>query len=239
MKAFREMIWSEFIVVVPETFQNPPPDLIAEQAHFARMAISAKLGGANFYRPKAAESVGIPTGESMAKAIWATMDVFNNTYKIDIENDYITQRKKEIKEETLAVLTAALGESTMLKAEQINEDFWKRYTPEELIDMIVKAGKSGILDAPRAGGWDLKRFVKTRRDRDGIRRYIPGFTPLGVDSKYMPVTKEKVEVLPDPPITKKTQVVLATVGADAHVVGINQVREAISQAGYEVIFLEV
>jgi methylmalonyl-CoA mutase cobalamin-binding domain/chain len=237
MKAFREMIWSEFIVVVPETFQNPPPDLIAEQAHFARMAISAKLGGANFYRPKAAESVGIPTGESMAKAIWATMDVFNNTYKIDIENDYITQRKKEIKEETLAVLTAALGESTMLKAEQINEDFWKRYTPEELIDMIVKAGKSGILDAPRAGGWDLKRFVKTRRDRDGIRRYIPGFTPLGVDSKYMPVTKEKVEVLPDPPITKKHKVVLATVGADAHVVGINQVREAISQAGYEVIFL--
>ena len=97
MKAFREMLWSEFIVVVPETFQNPPADLIAEQAHFARMAISAKLGGANFYRTKAAESVGIPTGESMAKAIWATMNVFENTYKIDISNEYITQRKNEIK----------------------------------------------------------------------------------------------------------------------------------------------
>lgn len=47
MKAFRETIWSSSIVVVPETFQNPPPDLIAEAAHFARMAISAKLGGAN------------------------------------------------------------------------------------------------------------------------------------------------------------------------------------------------
>ena len=237
MKAFREMIWSEFIVVVPETFQNPPADLTVEQAHFARMAISAKLGGANFYRPKAAESVGIPTGESMAKAIWATMNVFENTYKIDIHDEYITQRKNEIKQEALAVLTAALGESTMLKPEQITEDFWKRYNPEELIELIVKAGKSGILDTPRAGGWDLKRFVKTHRDPDGIRRYVPGYTPLGVDKKYMPVTKEKVQVPKQVPITKKHKVVLATVGADAHVVGINQVREAIQQAGYEVIFL--
>jgi len=237
MKAFKEMIWSEFIVVVPETFQNPPADLIAEQAHFARMAISAKLGGANFYRPKAAESVGIPTGESMAKAIWATMDVFNNTHKIEIENDYITNRKNEIKEEAMAVLTAALGESNILKPEQITEDFWKRYSPEELSDIIVKAGKSGILDTPRAGGWDLKRFVRTHRDKDGIRRYVPGYTPLGVDSKYMPVTKENVEVAQEIPIIKKHKVVIATVGADAHVVGINQVKEAISQAGYEVIFL--
>jgi methylmalonyl-CoA mutase cobalamin-binding domain/chain len=237
MKAFREMIWSEFIVVVPETFQNPPADLIAEQAHFARMAISAKLGGANFYRPKAAESVGIPTGESMAKAIWATMNVFENTYKLDIENDYITNRKNEIKQEAMAVLTAALGESTMLKPEQVTEDFWKGYSSEELIDFIVKAGKSGILDTPRAGGWDLKRFVKTHRDPDGIRRYVPGYTPLGVDKKYMPVTKQNVEVPKEVPITKKHKVVLATVGADAHVVGINQVREAIQQAGYEVIFL--
>lgn len=237
IKAFREMIWSEFIVVVPETFQNPPPDLIVEQAHFARMAISAKLGGANFYRPKAAESVGIPTGESMAKAIWASMNVFENTYKIDIHDDYIAQRKNEIKQEALAVLTATLGESTMLKPEQITEDFWRRYDPEELIDLIVKAGKSGILDAPRAGGWDLKRFVKTHRDSDGIRRYVPGYTPLGVDKKYMPITKEEVSVPKQVPITKKHKVVLATVGADAHVIGINQVREAIEQAGYEVVFL--
>ncbi|MDD4570137.1 MAG: cobalamin-dependent protein [Tepidanaerobacteraceae bacterium] len=237
MKAFREMIWSEFIVVVPETFQNPPADLIAEQAHFARMAISAKLGGANFYRPKAAESVGIPTGESMARAIWATMNVFENTYKADINNEYITHRKNEIKQEALAVLTAALGESIMLKPEQITEDFWKRYSPEEFIDLIVNAGKSGILDTPRAGGWDLKRFVKTYRDPDGIRRYVPGYTPLGVNNKYMPVTKKKVEVPKEVPITKKHKVVLATVGADAHVVGINQIREAIQQAGFEVIFL--
>jgi 2-methyleneglutarate mutase len=67
MKAFRETMWSKSLIVVPETFQNPPADLIAESAHFARMAISAKLGKANFYRPKAAESVGIPTGASMAK----------------------------------------------------------------------------------------------------------------------------------------------------------------------------
>ena len=62
MRAFKETMWSKSLIVVPETFQNPPGDLIAESAHFARMAISARLGGANFYRPKAAESVGIPTG---------------------------------------------------------------------------------------------------------------------------------------------------------------------------------
>ncbi|NMB36352.1 MAG: 2-methyleneglutarate mutase, partial [Firmicutes bacterium] len=237
MQAFKEMIWSEFIVVVPETFQNPPADLIAEQAHFARMALSAKLGGANFYRPKAAESVGIPTGESMARAIWATMNVFENTYKINIDGEYIKQRKDEIKQEALAVLTAALGESSLLKSEQVTEAFWRRYNPEELVDLIVKAGKSGVLDAPRAGGWDLKRFVKTHRDTDGIRRYVPGYTPLGVDKKYMPLTEEEVELPKEVPVSKKHKVVLATVGADAHVVGVNQVREAIQQAGYEVIFL--
>lgn len=237
MKAFRETIWSEFIVVVPETFQNPPADLIAEQAHFARMAISAKLGGANFYRTKAAESVGIPTGESMSKAILATLNVFENTHKMEIQNDYITNRKNEIKEEAMAVLTATFGETTMLKPNQVNEDFWKRYSPDELIDTIVNAGKSGILDTPRAGGWDLKRFVKTHRDQDGIRRYVPGYTPLKVAKDYMPITKQKVKVQEKATITKKHKVVLATVGADAHVVGINQVREAIQQAGYEVVFL--
>ena len=237
VKAFRETIWSEFIIAVPETFQNPPADLIAEQAHFARMAISAKLAGANFYRPKAAENVGIPTGESMAKAMWATQNVFEGTYKVDIHDPFIDQRKEEIKTEAMAVLTAVLKRDKMLKPEEINPDFWAQYEDTELINLIVEAVKSGILDTPRAGGWDLKRFVKTHRDKDGIRRYIPGYTPLGVDEKYMPVTKEKVEVPKETPVTKKEKVVLATVGADAHVVGINMVKEAFQKAGYEVIFL--
>lgn len=237
VRAFRETIWSEFIIVVPETFQNPPPDLIAEQAHFARMAISAKLGKANFYRPKAAESVGIPTGSSMAKAIWASQNVFENTYLVDINDRYIDRRKEEIKLEAMAVLSAALKREKMLKPEEVNEDFWRQYTPEELVDLIVAAGKSGILDTPRAGGWDLKRYVKTHRDKDGIRRYIPGFTPLGVDPKYMPVTEEDVEVPKETPITREEKVVLATVGADAHVIGINQVKEAFQKAGYDVVFL--
>ncbi|WP_352419332.1 cobalamin-dependent protein [Proteiniborus sp.] len=237
VKAFRETIWSEFIIAVPETFQNPPADLIAEQAHFARMAASAKLAGANFYRPKAAENVGIPTGESMAKAMWATQNVFEGTYKVDIHDPFIDQRKEEIKTEAMAVLTAALKRDKMLKPEEINADFWAKYDDHELIDLIVEAGKNGILDTPRAGGWDLKRFVKTHRDKDGIRRYVPGYTPLGVDEKYMPIAKEKVEVQKETPITKKEKVVLATVGADAHVVGINMVKEAFQKAGYEVIFL--
>lgn len=237
VKAFRETIWSEFIIAVPETFQNPPADLIAEQAHFARMAVSAKLAGANFYRPKAAENVGIPTGESMAKAIWASQNVFDGTYKVNVNDPFIDERKEEIKAEAMAVLTAALKKDKMLKPEDINVEFWSQYDEHELIDLIVEAGKSGILDTPRAGGWDLKRFVKTHRDVDGIRRYVPGYTPLGVDEKYMPVTKEEVEVPKDYVVTKKEKVVLATVGADAHVVGINMVKEAFQKAGYEVIFL--
>lgn len=237
VKAFRETIWSEFIICVPETFQNPPANLIAEQAHFARMAASAKLAGVNFYRPKAAESVGIPTGDSMAKAIWATQDVFENTYKVEINDPYIEKRKNEIINEAMAVLTAALKKDEMIKPEDINEEFWAQYEDMELIDLIVEAGKSGILDTPRAGGWDLKRFVKTHRDSDGIRRYIPGFTPLGVNEEYMQVTKENVEVPKDVKITKKEKIVLATVGADAHVVGINMVKEAIEKEGYEVVYL--
>lgn len=237
VKAFRETIWSEFIINVPETFQNPPADLMAEQAHFARMAVSAKLAGANFYRPKAAESVGIPTGDSMAKAIWASQNVFENTYKVEINDPFIEERKNEIINEAMAVLTAALKKDEMLKAEDINEEFWAQFTDAELIDLIVEAGKSGILDTPRAGGWDLKRFVKTHRDSDGIRRYIPGFTPLGVDKEYMQVSKENIEVPKEVKITKKEKIVLATVGADAHVIGINMVREAIQKEGYEVVYL--
>lgn len=237
VKAFRETIWSEFIIAVPETFQNPPADLIAEQAHFARMAVSAKLAGVNFYRPKAAENVGIPTGESMAKAIWASQNVFENTYKVDINDPFIEERKTEIQKEAMAVLTAALKLDTMLKPEEVNAEFWDKYDADELIELIVEAGKSGVLDTPRAGGWDLKRFVKTNRDKDGIRRYVKGYTPLGVDEDYMPLTKEDIKVEKEAPITKKEKVVLATVGADAHVVGINMVKEAFQRKGYEVVFL--
>ncbi len=237
VKAFRETIWSEFIIAVPETFQNPPADLIAEQAHFARMAVTAKLGGANFYRPKAAENVGIPTGDSMAKALWASWNVFDGTYKIEVHDAYVEARKREIQREAMAVLTAALKLPRLLQPCEVTAEFWDKFADTDLIDMVVEAGKSGILDTPRAGGWDLKRFVKTHRDSDGIRRYIPGYTPLGVDASSMPQSKEKTSVPPEAPVTKRHKIVMATVGADAHVVGINMQREAFQAAGYEVIFL--
>ncbi|AET66159.1 methylmalonyl-CoA mutase family protein [Desulfosporosinus orientis DSM 765] len=237
MRAFRQLMWSEFLIAVPETFQNPPADLIAEQAHFARMAISAKLGGANFYRPKAAENVGIPTGASMAKAIWATQNVFENTATFNIEDPAIERRQTEIVTEALAVLASTFGLSRELSPEEIGPDFWLNYGDEELIDIIVAAGKKGILDAPRAAAWDLKRGVKTHRGKDGIRRYIPGYGPADVPADKMSFTTEKVTVEAEKPITKKEKVLLATVGADAHVVGINVIREAFEQAGYEVIYL--
>lgn len=237
MKAFKEATWSEFLIVVPETFQNPPKDLIAEQAHFARMALSAKLGGANFYRPKAAESVGIPTGVSMSKAMWASQNVFENMADIKITDSYIDNRKDEIIAEAMAVLTTALEQEQQLKLSQITKEFWLSFSQRELVDLIVQAGKTGILDTPRAGGWDLKRKVKTFRDQDGIRRYIKGYTPLNVDTKYLPVTQENVTVHENLVISKKEKVLLATVGADAHVVGIGMIKEAFEKAGYEVIHL--
>lgn len=237
MRAFKETMLSGSLIVVPETFQNPPADLIAEQAHFARMAISARLGGANFYRPKAAESVGIPTGASMAKAIWASHNVFTNTAKIDIQHPYIDTRKENIISEAMAVLTAVLQRDGMLAPQDITPDFWRNYADEELIDMIVIAGKNGVMDAPRAGGWDLKRGVRTHRDEDGIRRYVPGYGPTDIEEKYLTFTKEPVEVEKPVQVSKKTKIVLATVGADAHLVGINTVREALQKAGFEVIYL--
>ncbi|EGW41002.1 cobalamin-dependent protein [Desulfosporosinus sp. OT] len=237
MRAFRQLMWSEFLIVVPETFQNPPADLIAEQAHFARMAISAKLGGANFYRPKAAENVGIPTGASMAKAIWATQNVFENIASFEIKDLAIERRQAEIVTEALAVLRSTFGLSRELSPEEIGPDFWLNYGDEELIDIIVAAGKKGILDAPRAAAWDLKRGVKTHRGKDGIRRYIPGYGPADVPMDKMSFTTEKVTVEAEKPISKKEKILLATVGADAHVVGINVIREAFEQAGYEVIYL--
>lgn len=236
MRAFKETMWSKSLIVVPETFQNPPADLIAEAAHFARMAVNAKLGGAHFYRPKAAESVGIPTGDSMGHAIWGTENVFQSVYKLEIDHPEIDKRKKAIIDEAMAVLEAALH-LTSLKSEDITPDFWKQWNDLELIELIVNAGKSGVLDTQRAGGWDLKRFVRVHRDADGITRYVKGFTPLGVDESRMVVSQEdvKVEVPKEP--TRKEKVVLATVGADAHVTGINVIREAFERAGYEVIYL--
>lgn len=237
MRAFKETMWSGSLVVVPETFQNPPPDLIAESAHFARMAVSAKLGGADFYRPKAAESVGIPTGASMGKAIWASQNVFENMASITINDPYIDVRKEEILTEAMAVLSTVLGRRSMLAPSDITPSFWQKYSPEELMNHIVQGGKRGVMDCPRAGGWDLKRAVRTHRGKDGIRRYIPGYGPVDVPVDKVSFTDEKVEITKAKPISKKTKVVLATVGADAHVVGINAIKDAIQQAGFEVIFL--
>ena len=238
MRAFRETLWSDGLIVVPETFQNPPGDLIAEAAHFARMAVNAKLGGADFYRPKAAESVGIPTGDSMGHAIWGTENVFTSTVTVDIEDSRITERKIEILDEAMAVLEAVLHLPLhSLKPRDLTPVFWKQWTDTKLIDLIVEGGKSGLLDCPRAGGWDLKRFVKVNRDPDGIKRYLPGYTPLGVDSSRIAITSEDIHVEPDKPPTRKEKIVLATVGADAHVNGINIIREAFQHAGYDIIYL--
>ena len=238
MRAFRHNMLSKSLIVVPETFQSPPGNLVAEQAHFARMAISAKLGGANFYRPKAAESVGIPTGDSMGQAIWASEDVFRRTYNPGIESPKIDEYEAMMMDEAFAVLEAVLHlPSRSLKPGCLTEDFWRQWTDEELIDLIVDGGKSGKMDTPRAGGWDLKRFVKTNRDPDGITRYVEGYTPLGVDPTRCPITKEHVTVHVDKPPTRKEKIVLATVGADAHVNGINTIRETFQDAGFEVIYL--
>lgn len=237
MRAFKETMWSASLVVVPETFQNPPGDLVAEAAHFARMAVSAKLGGASFFRPKAAESVGIPTGKSMAKAMWAAQNVFENTYTIDIKDPYIETRKQEILSEAMEVLAKTLEIEGELKPEAVNEAFWQKFDTENLIDLIVHAGKSGVLDAPKAGGWDLKRHVKTYRDTDGIRRYVKGYSPLGLDPDKFAFTAEPVKVQAAAKPTRKEKVVLATVGADAHVSGVNLIREALEEAGFEVVFL--
>lgn len=237
MRAFRKCMWSEHLIVVPETFQQPPADLIAEQGHFARMALSAKLGGANFYRPKAAESVGIPTGNSMAKAMWASQNIFDNMVQVDIQDPKIDQREKEIIAEAMAVLSATLKLNQEVQPQEITEEFWRKYQAEELIDLIVAAGKSGVLDCPRAGGWDLKREVRTHRDCDGIKRYVKGCGPCGISPEQLAFTEEPVKIPEEKKVTKAIKVLLATVGADAHVVGVNTIREAFENAGYEVIFL--
>lgn len=238
MRAFRHNMLSKSLIVVPETFQSPPGNLIAEQAHFARMAIAAKLGGANFYRPKAAESVGIPTGDSMGQAVWASEDVFRRTYNPGIESPKIDEYEDMMMDEAFAVLEAVLHlPAHSLKPGCLTEEFWKQWTDEELIDLIVEGGKSGMMDTPRAGGWDLKRFVKTNRDPDGITRYVAGYTPLGVDASRCPITKEDVVVHVEKEPTRKEKIVLATVGADAHVNGINTIREAFQEAGFDVVFL--
>ena len=236
MQAIKDTMWSKSLIVVPETFQNPPGNLVAEAAHFARMAINAKLGGAHFYRPKAAESVGIPTGESMGQAIWGSRNVFDGIYKQEITSPLVTARKAEIIEEAMAVLEVVLDVKN-LSPDQITPAFWQQWSDLDLIDRIVESGKSGVLDCQRAGGWDLKRFVKVHRDHDGITRYIKGFTPLGVDPSRVAVSLEDIHVVPESEPTRPETIVLATVGADAHVQGINVVKEAFQQDGFHVIFL--
>ncbi|MBD9282897.1 MAG: 2-methyleneglutarate mutase, partial [Clostridiales bacterium] len=188
--------------------------------------------------PKAAESVGITTGDSMGQACWATWDVFHRTYNPGIESPKIDEYERVMMDEAFAVLEAVLKlPDHSLRQGCLTEAFWKQWTAEELIDLIVDGGKSGKMDTPRAGGWDLKRFVKTNRDPDGITRYVEGYTPLGVDPSRCPITKEHVVVHVEKAPTRKEKIVLATVGADAHVNGINTIREAFQDAGYEVIFL--
>lgn len=68
-------------------------------------------------------------------------------------------------------------------------------------------------------------------------RYIKGYTPLGVDESRLTVTDEDVKVVIEKAPTKPQKIVLTTVGADAHVNGINVIREAFMEAGYEIIFL--
>ena len=238
MRSFRHNMLSKSLIVVPETFQNPPANLIAEQAHFARMAISAKLGGANFYRPKAAESVGIPTGDSMGQAVWASEDVFRRTYNPGIESPIIDEYENMMMDEAFAVLEAVLHlPAHSLKQGCLTDEFWHQWTDEQLIDLIVEGGKAGMMDTPRAGGWDLKRYVKTNRDPDGITRYVEGYTPLGVDASRCPITKEQVHVHIEKPPTRPEKIVLATVGADAHVNGINTIRETFQEAGFDVTYL--
>jgi methylmalonyl-CoA mutase cobalamin-binding domain/chain len=237
IKALRTTMWSSSLIVVPETFQSPPKDLVAEAAHFARMAISAKLGGSEFFRPKAAESVGIPTGASMGRAIWAAQDVFERTCRIEINDPAIDWRCDEILSEAMEVLAKTLELRVAPDPKSLDTKFWKKFGPEELVDKIVSAGKSGLLDAPRAAGWDLKRHVQTHRDEDGIRRYLEGFTPLGLNPSKLVLTTSEAKPLVTEKPSRKEKIVLATVGADAHVAGVNWAREALEKAGFEVIYM--
>ena len=236
MRVFKDCTLSKSLIVVPETFQSPPANLVAEAAHFARMAVNVMLGGANFYRPKAAESVGIPTGESMGQAIWGTEDVFRRVYNPDVQSEQIEKRKTEIIDEALAVLEVVLDKPGLIM-EDITAEFWAQFTDKDLIERIVNSGKAGVLDCQRAGGWDLKRHVKVHRDKDGITRYVKNWTPLGVNPDRCAQSNEDVKVHIEKAPTRKEKVVLATVGADAHVNGINLIREAFQDAGYDVVFL--
>ena len=58
-----------------------------------------------------------------------------------------------------------------------------------------------------------------------------------MDPTRCPITKEHVAVHIEKPTTRKEKIVLATVGADAHVNGINTIRETFQDAGFEVIYL--
>ncbi len=66
---------------------------------------------------------------------------------------------------------------------------------------------------------------------------MKGYTPLGVEPSRCAQSEEVVKIHEEKEPTRKEKIVLATVGADAHVNGINVIREAFQDAGYEVIYL--
>ncbi len=237
MRAFREVMWSEFLIAVPETFQNPPDDPVAEQAHFARMAFSARLGGADFYRPKAAEAVGIPTGASMGRAVLASHEVFKTIAAVEYQDPAIDRRKDEVTSEAMAVVATVLGIGHELSPDELGEGLWHRFSADEVIARTIESATKGVLDAPLAAAWDLKRAVKTHRDTDGVRRYVPGFGPEGLPETDVSFSREVVSAPTCKAKPTRERVVLATVGADAHVIGINTIKEAFENAGYDVIYL--
>ena len=66
---------------------------------------------------------------------------------------------------------------------------------------------------------------------------MEGYTPPWRGRSRCPITREHVTVHIEKPPRAKEKIVLATVGADAHVNGVNVVREAFQDAGYDVVFL--
>jgi len=66
---------------------------------------------------------------------------------------------------------------------------------------------------------------------------VKGYTPLGVDASRCAQSEQDVKVCVERAPTRTEKIVLATLGADAHVNGINVIREAFQEAGYDVVYL--